>query len=151
MLSTSIHKIACCCSGDELLLKHGTWEASGYVIRLHEVTEEVALELRAGRACKAAPTDTTAGFKVECVWNGTTFERMQRALKKLAVNNKSTAQVIYHKYVKQEADQHMGLPFGIDHWWACFARWWLCSFQAGSGLHVYTSMRHKHHMRPPGF
>lgn len=85
-------------AGDELLLKHGSWEASGYVIRLHEATEEVALELRADRAGRAAPTDVTAGFTVECVWNGTTFERMQRALKQLAVDSKCTAQVVYHKY-----------------------------------------------------
>lgn len=86
-------------TGDELLLKHGTWQATGYVIRLHEASEEVALELRADKAGRAAPTEITHGYSVECVWNGTTFERMQRALKQLAVDGKATAQILYHKCV----------------------------------------------------
>jgi len=53
----------------------------------------VALELRSG----SAPTDCTSGFSVEFVWKGTTFERMQGAMKTFAIDETSVSGYIYHK------------------------------------------------------
>ena len=54
---------------------------------------QVALELRSG----TAPTDCTSGFSVEFVWKGTTFERMQGAMKTFAIDETSVSGYIYHK------------------------------------------------------
>lgn len=65
------------------------------VVRLAESSEEVALELRQG----GAPTDTTSGFSLEFVWKGTTFERMQLAMKTFAIDETSVSGYLYHKCV----------------------------------------------------
>ena len=52
---------------------HGSWTPT-----VSESYRQVELELRSG----SAPTVCTSGFSVEFVWKGTTFERMQSAMKR---------------------------------------------------------------------
>ncbi|KAK9810079.1 hypothetical protein WJX72_004466 [[Myrmecia] bisecta] len=95
-------------AGDELRLKHpcpgltGPWQAAGVVVKLHEASEEVALELRDG--AKTAPTDATTGFMVEFVWKSTSFDRMQRALKLFAVDETSVSGYLYHRLLGHEVE-----------------------------------------------
>ena len=73
------------------------WSGTGVVVRLTESSEEVALELRQG----GAPTDTTSGFSVEFIWKGTTFDRMQGAMKTFAIDETSVSGYLYHKCVSR--------------------------------------------------
>lgn len=75
------------------------WTGTGVVVRLTESSEEVALELRQG----GAPTDTTSGFSVEFIWKGTTFERMQLAMKTFAIDETSVSGYLYHKCALRSA------------------------------------------------
>jgi regulator of nonsense transcripts 1 len=65
------------------------------VTRLNEASEEIAIELRHS---PNPPTDVTTGFSVEFVWKGTTFERMQRAMKTFAVDETSVTGYLYHRF-----------------------------------------------------
>lgn len=87
--------------GDELKLRHrnvladGTvvkWESIGHVIKL-TAAEEVGLELRSGQN---APVDCSVGFGVDFQWKGTSFERMQAALKTLAVDDTCISAFLFH-------------------------------------------------------
>jgi len=60
-------------------------------------SEEVALELREGKGAPPPPTDVTTGWSVDFVWKGTTFERMQRAMRVLAVEETSVSGYLYHR------------------------------------------------------
>ena len=41
--------------------------------------------------------DVTAGFVVEYIWRGTSYERMQKALKAFAVDDTSVSGYLYHR------------------------------------------------------
>jgi regulator of nonsense transcripts 1 len=60
-------------------------------------SEEVALEIKEGRGAQPPPLDVTTGWAVEFVWKGTTFERMQRAMRVLAVEETSVSGYLYHR------------------------------------------------------
>lgn len=70
------------------------WSATGLVVRLTENSEEVALELRSR---EGVPIDCTSGYSVEFIWKGTTFERMQLAMKTFAIDETSVSGYLYHK------------------------------------------------------
>lgn len=103
-------------------------------IRLDDSTEEVAVELRASAGNKPAgkggrgrsgqqsgaggrgasvlpastsgpPTEVTTGFAVECVWRGTSYERMQRALRLFAVDQTSVSGYLYHAILGHDPPQ----------------------------------------------
>ncbi|GMF59444.1 unnamed protein product [[Candida] boidinii] len=80
--------------GDEMILRYTgfeldkEWEASGFIIRLPSSSqEEFTLELRP--AAELPPTHLTTNFTAEFVWKGTSYNRMQDAMKDFAVDNKS--------------------------------------------------------------
>ncbi|KAL4855832.1 Regulator of nonsense transcripts 1 [Chlorella vulgaris] len=91
--------------GDELRLRHPCprsgsppWVGIGFVSRLDDGSEEVAIELRGKEKGQgSAPTDMTTGFIVEYVWKGTSYERMQKAMKAFAVDETSVSGYLYHK------------------------------------------------------
>lgn len=62
--------------------------------------EEVALELRDVKG-SPPPTDVTTGWGVEFVWKGTTFERMQHAMRVMAVEETSLSGHLYHRCTAQ--------------------------------------------------
>ena len=58
----------------------------------------MAVELRAKEKGQTSPpTDVTTGFSVEFVWKGTSYERMQKAMRALAVDETSLSGYLYHK------------------------------------------------------
>ena len=50
--------------------------------------EEVAVELRVSQG---APVELTAGFSVDFVWKSTSFDRMQAAMRLLAMDETSVS------------------------------------------------------------
>ena len=56
-----------------------------------DVSDDIALELRKS---KGVPTEITHDFIVDFVWKSTSFDRMQLAMKKFAVDEKSTSAYI---------------------------------------------------------
>lgn len=88
--------------GDEMRLWHpGTsqasaWEGHGYIIRTpNSFQDAFTLELRPSK--DSPPTHTTTGFTAEFIWKGTSYDRMQAALKRFAVDNKCVSGYLYYK------------------------------------------------------
>eukprot|EP01025_Chloroclados_australasicus_P031642 TRINITY_DN3197_c1_g1_i1.p1 TRINITY_DN3197_c1_g1~~TRINITY_DN3197_c1_g1_i1.p1 ORF type:complete len:1086 (-),score=127.84 TRINITY_DN3197_c1_g1_i1:961-3822(-) len=85
-------------TGDELRLKHpnplgkGPWESLGHIIKL-DATEHVVLEVRQ----PDAPTSVLVGYRVEFVWKSTSFDRMQDAMKTLALEETCISGYLYHR------------------------------------------------------
>ncbi|KAJ3355321.1 hypothetical protein HDU83_003616 [Entophlyctis luteolus] len=93
--------------GDELLLKYRgelreEWESKGNVIKVpNSVSDEVALEIKKqGRA----PTDCTHNFTVDFVWKSTSFDRMQNAMKRFAVDETSVSGYLYHRLLGHDVE-----------------------------------------------
>ena len=63
--------------------------------------DEIVLELRHK---KDAPTDQTFGFSVDFVWKSTSFDRMQKALKKFLVDEYSLTGYLFHLLVGHEVE-----------------------------------------------
>lgn len=86
--------------GDELNLKyvgelHKPWASIGHVIKLPDnYGEDVGLELKNSHQ---VPIECTQHFVVDFIWKGTSFSRMQMALKKFAVDDNSVSNYIYSK------------------------------------------------------
>ncbi|KAL4437217.1 hypothetical protein ABPG75_004356 [Micractinium tetrahymenae] len=99
--------------GDELRLRHPcprlgspSWVGIGFVSRLDDASEEVAVELRSKEKGQgSAPTDVTTGFIVEYVWRGTSYERMQKAMKAFAVDETSVSGYLYHKILGHQIEE----------------------------------------------
>jgi len=66
------------------------WEGVGYVVKIQD--NEVQLEMRS----KKVPDMVTKEFTVVFVWKGVSYERMQTALKNLAINDLSVSGYLYH-------------------------------------------------------
>ena len=100
--------------GDDLKLKHravaadGTvtrWEQVGQVVKL-SAQEEVALELRSNAG---APVDCTTGFSVECVWKGTSYDRMHAALKAFTLDETCISGYLFYTLLGHDlADPRQG-------------------------------------------
>ena len=100
--------------GDNLKLKHravaadGTvtrWEQVGQVVKL-SAQEEVALELRSNAG---APVDCTTGFSVECVWKGTSYDRMHAALKAFTLDETCISGYLFYTLLGHDlADPRQG-------------------------------------------
>ncbi|XP_076041581.1 upf1 RNA helicase isoform X2 [Oratosquilla oratoria] len=86
--------------GDELRLRylgdlHKPWSGVGHVIKIPDnFGEEVGIELKSN---VGVPTDCRDKFVVDFVWKSTSFDRMQAALKKFAVDDSSVSPYIYHR------------------------------------------------------
>ncbi|KAH7280363.1 hypothetical protein KP509_37G063700 [Ceratopteris richardii] len=95
--------------GDELRLRypgdstHSAWQSVGHVIKL-TAQEEVALELRASQG---VPIDVNHNFSVDFVWKSTSFDRMQAAMKTLAVDDTSVSGYIYHRLLGHEVEAQL--------------------------------------------
>jgi len=92
--------------GDELKLKHpaSNWECTGHV-KGFTANEEIALELRSGKASANAPRECHKDFSVEVIWKSTTFDRMQKALQAFAVDETSVSGYIYHMILGHEVNR----------------------------------------------
>lgn len=88
--------------GDEIVLHlRQEWTGQGRIVRMpssHQ--EEFTLEL--GACPQPPPTSITTGFTVEFVWKGTTYTRMQKALRKFAADEKCVSGYLYHKILGHE-------------------------------------------------
>ncbi|BES94730.1 nonsense-mediated mRNA decay protein 1 [Nesidiocoris tenuis] len=86
--------------GDELRLRylgemHKAWSGVGHVIKIPDnYGEEVGIELKSS---SGAPTECTSNFVVDFIWKSTSFDRMQYALRKFAVDDVSVSAYIYHR------------------------------------------------------
>lgn len=94
--------------GDELRVKHVglKWECSGQVKGM-TASEEIALELRPGKASTKAPTDTHSGFSVDFVWKATSFDRMHAAMRTFAQNETSVSGYLFHKILGHEVAEQV--------------------------------------------
>lgn len=92
--------------GDELELKwkgpSREWSAVGNVLRVQNVTEEIALEIRNQ---KWIPKDDPTGYSVDFVWKSTPYDRMQAALKRFARKQDALSQYLYHKILGHEVQE----------------------------------------------
>ncbi|KAK6458767.1 P-loop containing nucleoside triphosphate hydrolase protein [Scheffersomyces xylosifermentans] len=92
--------------GDEIILRYTgagdvPWEGHGYILRLpNAYQEEFTLELNPSK--HAPPTHLSTDFTAEFVWKGTSYERMQDAMKVFAVDEESVSGYIYHKILGHE-------------------------------------------------
>ena len=64
--------------------------------------EEVGLELRSNAN---VPVNCTRDFCVDFVWKSTSFDRMQNALKMIAVDEKSVSTYLYHRLLGHEVGE----------------------------------------------
>lgn len=86
--------------GDELRLRytgelHKPWSCVGHVIKVPDnYGEDVGLELKHNHQ---APVECTSNFAVDFIWKGTSFDRMQMALRKFAVDDNSVSNYIYSR------------------------------------------------------
>lgn len=110
--------------GDEMFLRysglqHPEWEGRGYIIRLpNSMQDEFTLELKPSK--NAPPTHLSTGFTAEFIWKGTSYDRMQDALKKFALDKKSISGFLYYKILgHQIVDIQFDVPlpkeFSIKH------------------------------------
>ena len=101
--------------GDELKLKldsdgvrkynNRQWEATGVVLRMAD--GEIYLELKT----QHAPTDVTDNcFVVDFVWKGTSYDRMQGALKTFAVDDTSVSGYLYHRLLGHDVEPQLLKP-----------------------------------------
>ena len=70
------------------------WSGTGTIREV--VDGEVTLELTSSSTGHEAPTTVTSGYTVEYVWRSVTFDRMQAALRKFAVEEASVSGYLYH-------------------------------------------------------
>ena len=87
--------------GDEMVLWHSglsqpDWKGHGYIVKLPNSFEDTfTLELKPSKS--PPPTHLSTGFTAEFIWKGTSYDRMQDALKKFAVDKKSISGYLYYK------------------------------------------------------
>ncbi|KAF7991396.1 hypothetical protein HCN44_002958 [Aphidius gifuensis] len=94
--------------GDELRLRylgelHKPWIGLGHVIKIPDnYGEEVGIELKNSTG---APTECISNFVVDFIWKSTSFDRMQLALRKFAVDDSSVSAYIYHRLLGHEVEE----------------------------------------------
>ncbi|CAR22536.1 ATP-dependent RNA helicase NAM7 [Lachancea thermotolerans CBS 6340] len=110
--------------GDEMILRysgvqHPEWEGHGYIVRLpNSFQDQLTLELKPSKT--PPPTSFNTGFTAEFVWKGTSYDRMQEAMKKFAVVKKSVSGFLYYKILGHEVpdlefDVNLPEQFSIPH------------------------------------
>ena len=98
MNSMLLHGVGCRAAGTT---ESKGWEDTGTVQRV-DAGGSVTLELRGTRG---VPTHEQHGFTVEFVWKSTTFDRMQAAMKTLAVDDTSISGYLYHCLLGHEVEE----------------------------------------------
>ncbi|CCE62545.1 hypothetical protein TPHA_0C03950 [Tetrapisispora phaffii CBS 4417] len=92
--------------GDEMILRysgmqHPEWEGRGYIVHLpNSFKDEFSLELKPSKT--PPPIHLGTGFTAEFIWKGTSYDRMQDALKTFAVDKKSISGYLYYKILGHE-------------------------------------------------
>lgn len=88
--------------GDELRLRyvgdlHEPWSAIGHVIKVPDnFGEDIGLELK--HSCNPPSKGLNgSNYLVDFIWKGTSFDRMQQALRKFAVDDTSVSNFIYSR------------------------------------------------------
>ena len=98
---------------------HPEWEGRGYIVRLpNSFHDQLCLELKPNK--NPPPTNLNTGFTAEFVWKGTSYDRMQEAMKKFAVVKKSVSGFLYYKILGHdvpdlEFDVELPEQFSIPH------------------------------------
>ncbi|RWS29734.1 regulator of nonsense transcripts 1-like protein [Leptotrombidium deliense] len=93
--------------GDELRLRYlgesaKPWSGVGHVIKIPDnYSEEVGIEMKSN---VGVPSECTSNFVVDFVWKSTSFDRMQAALRKFAVDETSVSGYIYHRLLGHEIE-----------------------------------------------
>ncbi|PAA59120.1 hypothetical protein BOX15_Mlig025056g3 [Macrostomum lignano] len=93
--------------GDELRLRYmgdsaKPWVGVGNVIKIPDNhSDDVAIELKNNAG---TPIECQHNFAVEYVWKSISFDRMQSALKKFAVDEHCVTSHIYHKLLGHDTD-----------------------------------------------
>ena len=64
--------------------------------------EDIGIELKSG---SGAPVDCNSNFMVDFIWKSTSFDRMQLALKKFALDDSSVSTYIYHRLLGHDVDE----------------------------------------------
>lgn len=94
--------------GDELRLRyvgemHKPWAGVGHVIKVPDnFGEDIGIELKNSLG---APTECSSNFVVDFIWKSTSFDRMQLALRKFAVDDTSVSPYIYHRLLGHEVEE----------------------------------------------
>ncbi|XP_017776059.1 PREDICTED: regulator of nonsense transcripts 1 homolog [Nicrophorus vespilloides] len=94
--------------GDELRLRyvgemHKPWAGVGHVIKVPDnYGEDIGIELKNS---PGAPTQCSSNFVVDFIWKSTSFDRMQLALRKFAVDESSVSAYIYHRLLGHEVEE----------------------------------------------
>lgn len=94
--------------GDELRLRyvgemHKSWAGVGHVIKVPDnYGEDIGIELKNG---VGAPTECNSNFVVDFIWKSTSFDRMQLALRKFAVDDSSVSAYIYHRLLGHDVEE----------------------------------------------
>ena len=70
-----------------------------YTCHITGFDEEVGLQLHSN---VGVPVDCTQDFCVDFVWKSTSFNRMQKALKMIAVDENSVSTYLYHRLLGHE-------------------------------------------------
>lgn len=96
--------------GDEMILRYDgpeldePWEGSGYIIRLPDShQEEYTLEMIYSKT--KPPIHINNRFTAEFVWKGTSYERMQDAMKIFALDSKSISEYLCLKLLGQDVPE----------------------------------------------
>ena len=93
--------------GDELRLRYlgdlgKPWSGLGHVLKVPDnYGDEIGIELKSNQG---APTHCSSNFVVDFVWKSTSFDRMQTALRKFAVDDSSVSAYIYHRLLGHDVD-----------------------------------------------
>ena len=74
----------------------------GHVLKVPDnYGDEIGIELKSNQG---APTNCSSNFVVDFVWKSTSFDRMQTALRKFAVDDSSVSAYIYHRLLGHDVD-----------------------------------------------
>jgi len=93
--------------GDELRLRYlgdpsKAWSGVGHVIKIPDNhSDDVGIEMKSNAG---VPTHLSTNFVVDFIWKSTSFDRMQAALRKFAVDEASVSGYIYHRLLGHEVD-----------------------------------------------
>lgn len=94
--------------GDELKLRYvgdraKPWSSVGHVVKIPDnFGDEVGIEIKSSG--NNVPTDCTRNYVVDFVWKSTSFDRMQAALRKFAMDDSSVSSYIYHRLLGHETE-----------------------------------------------
>lgn len=95
--------------GDEMILRYtgaeaDNWVGQGYVVQLPSAHhDKFTLELAPLK--ETPPLHVIDGFTVEFVWKGTSYDRMQEALRDFATQTELALSYIYHKILGHDVGQ----------------------------------------------